>query len=330
MNEVSTLEGWREYVDASYERPLAVGREELAAMSFGDRALYNVARARYSQAGAFVKTPLYRAFQRAARERIYLNQNRRVGKLGLIISGEPGQGKTTTLLEIGKEHELRRRQTKHPVAADGKIPVSYVAVPAQCTAKALLQEFARFFGLPTLNRMTYGTLLDMVANAMRRCSTELVLIDDVHHLDLRYRQNVEASDMLKQLSERCGGTFVYAGIAVEDTGLLSGTREGQIRKRFELHAAGPFQISNKQGQSDWGDLLLAIEDSLCLLQQRPGSILTVAKALHRLTNGEIGLLKDLLQLAAYRAIDGGDEELDLAEFEREVERRQSGKQSALL
>lgn len=68
MNEVSTLEGWREYVDASYERPLPVGRDELAAMTFGDRAIYNVARARYSQAGAFVKTPPYRAFQRATRE----------------------------------------------------------------------------------------------------------------------------------------------------------------------------------------------------------------------------------------------------------------------
>ncbi len=330
MNEVSTLEGWREYVEASYERPLPLGLDELAAMTFGDRAIYNVARARYSQAGAFVKTPQYRAFQRATRERVYLNQSRRVGKLGLILSGEPGQGKTTTLLEVGKEHELRRRHTNHPVAADGNIPVIYVAVPAQCTAKALLQEFARFFALPTLTRMTYGALLDMVANAMRRCGTELVLIDDVHHLDLRYRQNVEASDMLKQLSERCGGTFVYAGIAVETTGLLSGTREGQIRKRFELHTASPFKISSKQGQSDWGDLLLAVEDSLCLLKQRPGAILAAAKALHRLANGEIGLLKDSLQLAAYRAIEEGSEELDLAEFEHEVERRQANKQSARL
>lgn len=329
MSEVSTCEGWREYVNASHDRPLLISREELSAMSFGERAFYNDARARYSQAGAFVKTPLYREFQRAVRERIYLNQYRGVGKLGLILSGEPGQGKTTTLLEIGKEHELRRRRTMHQSAADGMYPVIYVAVPAQCSAKALLHEFARFFALPVLGRMKYGDLLEMVANAMQRCSTELVLVDDVHHLDLRYRLNIEASDMLKQLSERCGGTFVYAGIAVENTGLLSGTREGQIRKRFQVHTAGSFKISTKQGQADWGDLLLAIEESLCLLRHRPRAILSAAIALHRLTNGEIGLLKDLLQVAALRAIEDDSEELDVAEFEREVARLQNRAQSAL-
>ncbi|HJB64516.1 MAG TPA: ATP-binding protein [Candidatus Microbacterium pullistercoris] len=199
-----------------------------------------------------MKTPQYHAVQRATRERIMANQYRQVGKLGVILSGAPGQGKTTTLMQIGKEHELRRRNTGHPAAAKGNLPVVYVAVPAQCSAKALMCEFARFLGLPALERRTYGVLLDMVANALRRCSTELILVDDIHHLDLRYRQNIEASDMLKQLSERCGGTFVYAGIDVEETGLLSGTREGQIRKRFEVHTAEPYRISDEDGRADWG------------------------------------------------------------------------------
>lgn len=325
LMEISTKEGWREYVDAVYERPVAVSVDELQGMSFGDRATYNLARARYSQAGAFVKTPPFRAVQQAVRERMIANQHRQVGKLGVILSGEPGQGKTTTLLQIGKEHELRRRQTEHPAAGPGKIPVVYVAVPAQCSAKALMHEFARFLGLPTLARMTYGALLDMVANALRRCSTELILVDDVHHLDLNYRHNIEASDMLKQLSERCGGTFVYAGIDVENSGLLSGAREGQIRKRFELHTADPYRITNEAGRTDWGDLLLALEDSLCLLNQPSGAILTAALDLHRLSDGEIGLVKDALQIAAIRAIDDGTEVLDVAGFARRVAQLQDEK-----
>ena len=127
----------------------------------------------------------------------------------------------------------------------------YVMVPAQCTAKALLHEFARFLGLPTLARMRRGA----ARHGFERvawCSTELILLDDVHHLDLHYRQNIEASDMIKQLSERCGGTFVYAGIDVEETGLLAGTREGQIRKRFELHTAEPYRITGEKGRADSG------------------------------------------------------------------------------
>ncbi|MEW1963636.1 ATP-binding protein [Microbacterium sp. NPDC077644] len=322
MTEISTKEGWREHVNTVYERPVPVTARELRAMSFGERALYNQGRAQFSQAGAFVRTPHFQAFQAAVRDRVMLNAYRRVGKLGLILSGEPGQGKTTSLVEVGKAHERRRRETQHPAAGRGKIPVVYVAVPAQCSAKALMHEFARFLGLPVLNRMTYGDLLDMVANALRRCSTELVLIDDVHHLDLKYRQNIEASDMLKQLSERCGGTFVYAGIAVESTGLLDGERGGQIGKRFEVHVAVPFPLSNTVEKARWGDLLLALENSLCLAEQTAGSILPAAATLHALTGGEIGLLKDLLQFAALRAIEDGTEKLDLSSFERDLGRRQ--------
>ncbi|GAA5153360.1 ATP-binding protein [Microbacterium pseudoresistens] len=323
MIEITTKEGWRDHVNTVHERPAPITLQELRTMSFGDRALYNQGRAQYSQAGAFVRTPQFEAFQRAVRDRVMLNAYRRVGKLGLILSGEPGQGKTTSLVEIGKAHERRRREVGHPAAGRGKIPVVYVAVPAQCSAKALMHEFARFLGLPVLHRMTYGDLLEVVANALRRCSTELVLIDDVHHLDLKYRQNIEASDMLKQLSERCGGTFVYAGIAVEGTGLLDGQRGGQIGKRFEVHVAVPFPLDSTEEKARWGDLLLAMENSLCLADQRPGSILSAAVTLHALTGGEIGLLKDLLQFAALRAIEDGTETLDLKVFEHDLRRRQT-------
>lgn len=327
MMEIGTKEGWREFVDAVYEKPVPTTVAQLKAMAPADRSLYNQIRARYSQAGAFVKTPQYAEFQKAVRRRVYLNEHRQVGKFGLILSGEPGQGKTTTLLQIGKEHELRRRMVAQTSALDGAIPVVYVAVPAQSSARALLLEFARFFGLPTRRGVLYNELVEMVANAMQRCRTELVLVDDIHHLDLKYRANLEASDMLKQLSERCGSTFVYAGIAVPATGMLTGAREGQIRKRFKLYDATPFSITTKQGRSDWGNLLLALEDSLCLLAQESGRILIAAKALYRLSGGEIGPLKDMLQLAALEAIEDGTEALDLREFDRELQRKQFAEQA---
>lgn len=308
--EIGSKEGWRALVDTRVEKPELLTIKAFEALSDEARLEYNEARIRYGQEGAFISTPQFREVKRAVRERMVINAHRTVGKLGVILSGEPGQGKTTTLMQIGKEHELRRRATGHPVGAVGNIPVVYVAVPAQCSAKELLHEFARFLALPRPGGATYGRLVEMVAHALRECSTELVLVDDIHHLDLRYRSNIEASDMLKQLSERCGGTFVYAGIAVEDTGLLSGSREGQIRKRFALHVAEPYRINRKEDRADWGDLLLALEDSLCLLKQPAGTVLDIARELHVVSGGEIGLVKDTLQLAAIRAIEIGTEKLD--------------------
>lgn len=316
MQIVGTKGEWREFVDTSYERPPLITIEELEGLPSGERAMYNEARARYSQAGAFAVTPQYRAVRDAVRDRVMLNRYRRVGKLGVILSGDPGNGKTTTLQQIGKDHELRRRETGHPSAAEGMIPVVYVDVPAQCSARALLSEFARFLGLPVLARMTYNSLVDMVSNAMQQCATELILIDDIHRLVLRNQFNHETSDMLKSLSERCGGTFVYAGIDVESTGMLTDVRAGQISKRFALYAARPYGITSKAGRADWGDLLVSLEDSLCLLRQEPKSILSVAKELHVLHDGEIGRVKDTLQTEALHAIEDGNERLDLTVFKR--------------
>src|SRR5213076_1726702 len=44
----------------------------------------------------------------------------------------------------------------------------------------------------------------------------------------------EASDTLKYFSERIPATFVYAGISLDRTGLLSGTRGEQIAGRFSM------------------------------------------------------------------------------------------------
>lgn len=129
------------------------------------------------------------------------------------------------------------------------------------------------------------------------------------------------------VDRRHGAGAVCAGIAVEETGLLDGTREGQIRKRFELHQASPFCITRKRGQADWGDLLLAIEDSLGLLHQTPGQVLANAKTLHAVTGGEIGPLIDLIQLAALHAMQDGSEALNAALFERDLKCRQADRGS---
>jgi len=69
--------------------------------------------------------------------------------------------------------------------------------------------------------------MNTIATLIGTCATELIVVDEIHNLNQRYRQMAEASDTLKQLSEKCPGTFVYAGVNVEPSGLLVGTAAGR-------------------------------------------------------------------------------------------------------
>src|SRR6266566_4070007 len=73
------------------------------------------------------------------------------------------------------------------------------------------------------------------------------------------RAGAEASDTLKYFSERLPATFVYSGISLERTGLLSGTRGEQIAGRFGMVRTGPFGRD-----AQWTALIAALEDSLRL------------------------------------------------------------------
>ena len=62
------------------------------------------------------------------------------------------------------------------------------------------------------------------SQVMARLRVELVIVDEIHNLNVNYRMSADASDALKQLSEKCAATFIYAGVNVESSGFLDGAR----------------------------------------------------------------------------------------------------------
>ncbi|MEV5595991.1 hypothetical protein [Streptomyces sp. NPDC052496] len=94
-------------------------------------------------------------------------------------------------------------------------------------------EFARFYGLPFPKRgSTLPDLVDAVCATAAHTHVDLVLADELHHLNLATRSGAEASDQLKYFAERLPATFAYAGIDVETQGLFAGTRGRQIAGRL--------------------------------------------------------------------------------------------------
>ena len=82
----------------------------------------------------------------------------------------------------------------------------------------LAAEFARFAGLPASPRQNQAEITNAVCDVMSRLRADLVLIDEIHNLNLATRAGADASDQLKYLAERIPATFIYAGVDVEGSG----------------------------------------------------------------------------------------------------------------
>lgn len=311
--DYATKEGWREYVEHVAPRPLPVTMSEYEAMSSTDRAMYNIARERHMTIGARVATPALRSVAVAIRNAMADNRSPDASKSGVIVSGRPGLGKTTAVQEFGRALERMRRSRADPKAQPSLQPVAYVPVPTHATAKTMISKLADFYGLPYSRTATYETLLNRVSHVMRECSTELVIIDDIHRLDLHYRGNEQVADALKELSERCPGTMVYAGVDVARNGLFWGSRGEQILARFELVRFDPYDISTEEVAGIWGRLLVDLEQSLCLIQQPEREILEVVAELHDLSRGSIGRIAKAVRRGARLAIAQRTERLDTSE-----------------
>ncbi|MCW2903808.1 MAG: Bacterial TniB protein [Streptosporangiaceae bacterium] len=319
---LTTKEGWRAFVDENPEPPpslpsgTVLDKDELES--------YREARIDYHTRSVIVNTPTIRGVVTTGRKRIVLNRHQVSARRGLIVSGSAGTGKTTAITQLGKNVEQITRR-RNPAAVGG-LPVVFVTVPPAATPKMLAGEFARFLGIPLEHRMSQVQITNAVCDLLGKLGT-LVLVDEIHNLDLTTRNGAEASDQLKYLSERIAATFVLAGLDVETSSLFQGTRGQQIAGRYAVIPSRPFSHKNRADKEHWQALVATMEDSLRLHAHRPGTLVAMTDYLHERTGGLIGSLPQLVREAAVDAIDTGAEKitkriLDAIELDHAVQQPQ--------
>jgi len=219
-----------------------------------------------------------------------------------MVSGPARTGKTTAVTQLGKTAELMHRH-RNPNSRDD-IPVIYITVPPAATGKMIAMEIARFLGLPVPRRANITDVIEQVCGICLDTRVTVIIVDELHNLDMTTRAGAEASDTLKYFSERLPATFVYAGIGLDRGALLAGPRGDQVAGRFTLIPASAFT----PGQ-EWAALTAAIEGSLRLYRHKDGTLVTLADYLHRRTRGMIGSLLWLIRDAACQAILDGSEKI---------------------
>jgi hypothetical protein len=308
-NPPTTKEGWSAFVSGASlpEPPRLLAAADLARLEADERELYDDARMDYHNELNLVATPDIRKITTAGERLIISNRGKQLGRKGLIVSGPSGTGKSTSITQLGRIHQVdvERRAPR----GTGRIPVVYIIVPPEATPKMLAIEIAAFLGLPFSSHESPTFITHSVAGVLRKVGCSLILVDEVHRLDLRTRAGAAASDQLKYLFDTVCATFVYAGLDLAENGMFAGTRGRQLAGRFITLTTSAFGYATPPEKDDWGKLVATLEAALRLHRHKPGTLLKDATYLHQRTGGMIGSLDQLIHEAASEAIRDGTEKI---------------------
>jgi hypothetical protein len=296
----TTLDGWRQFVN---DDPLTIDllpEADWRGLDAAERAAYDEARMKYHSELIVVETSTVRDVIHQGRLLTLLNQREVSARRGLIVSGQWATGKSTAIKQLGRVHELLVRK-RFP--GQDRIPVVYVTAPPKGSPKKLATQFAHFLGMPPFkSRANEMDIATAVCGVLTDARTDLVVVDEIHNVNLATSAGEDLSDHLKYFTEHLPATFIYAGINVESSGLFAGIRGQQIAARCVLTKTGKFPY-----RQEWQSIVATMEHVLRLHRHEPGSLLKQGKYLHHRSGGLISSLSHIIRASAIRAIlDGSD------------------------
>jgi Bacterial TniB protein len=298
----TTLAGWRQFVQDDPVTLDLLPEPDWVALDAVNRSEYDEARIKYHSELIVVETSTVRDVIRQGRLLSLLNQREVCARRGLIVSGAAATGKSTAIKQLGRAHELRVG-SRYP-AAD-RIPVVYVTAPPKGSPKKLATQFAHFLGMPPFkSRANEMDIATTVCEVLTEAHTDLVVVDEIHNVNLATSAGEDLSDHLKYFTEHLPATFVFAGINVESGGLFTGVRGQQIAARCVMTRTGKFPY-----RDEWRCMVATMEQALRLHRHEPGSLVKQAKYLHQRTGGLISSLSHIIRAAAIYAIIEGSEQV---------------------
>lgn len=240
-----------------------------------------------------------------------------------MLEALPGLGKTTAAIAFGKAFHHNQIDLYGPDVAVGdgrwqRTPVVYLGLTSNTTMRSLNAMLCRFFGLPAAARGTADLLAHRAAECVAQCKTRLIIVDDVHFLDINRRDGREVANHFKWLANTFPVTFLFVGVGLRARGLLDEGFAGadaalsQTARRWTVLTLHPFEIRTATGRRTWRQLLLGIERDLVLANTRRGMIATdLADYLFARSTGHFASLMSLIGRGCFKAITTGAEALSL-------------------
>ncbi|MET8698287.1 TniB family NTP-binding protein [Kitasatospora sp. NPDC004723] len=321
LAEPRTKEEWRAYLAMEAPQcPVMPSYEDYLRIPALDREELNDERDIYHSALELVRTQQIRRLHAAFARRMKVNRRQAPGaRRGIVLDGPPTIGKSTLVKLFAKDFELQLR-ARHPekfsdtYEVDGYLvdytPVVYLNIPSQATPKDLSVLLAEYLGMPMRSGATKTEVTNGLLKNLKLAGTELVIIDDVHFLDLSAKEGKVVNDHLKYLANHIAATFIYTGADLNTSGLFlegkGSTRATQTSGRNTLHQMRKFGTT-KAEKVAWVEVVAALEGTLALYRHRQGQLAALSPYLYERTGGSICGLSDLIRESAIEAVTSGEE-----------------------
>jgi hypothetical protein len=322
---LSTKSGWFAMAAAPPRtRPPAYSVQEIAALRPADRGRHHRARAVWHANLGPIRTPGIDTVFDALDE--ICGANRQDGdkvKPAAVLDALPGLGKTTAAVSFGRAFHREQIDLHGPVvpAGDGqwqRIPVVYTGLTANTTLRSLSAMLCRFYGLPGSDRGNAVRLSHRAAECVANCKSRLIIVDDVHFLDVTRRDGREVANHFKWLANTFPVTFFFVGVGLRARGLLDEGLSGadaaysQTARRWNVLNLEPFEVASPEGRRTWRNLLLGIEQQIVLAEHRRGRLADdLSDYLFTRSTGHFASLMSLIARGCYRAVKTGIERLDV-------------------
>lgn len=316
----STKRGWRQYAESPRrQQPEAHSRAQMAELSPRARAEYDEERAVWNANIGPIHTPQMLGVHKDLWN--ILASNREDGdkpRFPAAIDAFAGLGKSTIAKAFGRDYHRKQIDLYGDLTAEGHehIPVVHIQLTDETTRRDFNSMLCRFFNLPGCDSGNANHLGHKAADAIMSCGSSLIIVDDVHFLDMKRKSGRAVANHFKALSNDFPVTFLYVGVALGrhgllDEGLAPGQEElAQNSRRWTPLTVTPFKVDDEPGRVTWRELLLTIEQAVVLADKYPGMIADeLSDVLFARSSGHFASLMTLIKRGCTKAIESGEERL---------------------
>jgi hypothetical protein len=317
---LSRQAGWFARVDSpTRSAPVRYTREQVDGLGSIERRRYDEQRAVWHANLGPIVTPQMQALFCELDE--IVGSNRQDGdrvRGAAVLSALPGLGKSTIAVCYGVRYHREQIDLYGERTPEGhlRVPVAYLALTSSTTMRSLNSGLCRFFDHPGWAKGNASLLADRATDCVLSCQTRLIIIDDVHFLDMNRRDGREVANHFKWLQTQFPVTFLFVGVGIEERQMLTeglGTADAalaQTARRWTSLSLSPFEINTAEGRRTWRRLLLAIERDLVLADADPGMLADrLSDYLYARSTGHFASLMTLIARGCWRAIHTGAEQL---------------------
>ncbi|MFJ5123345.1 hypothetical protein [Kitasatospora sp. NPDC088548] len=257
-----------------------------------------------------VTSPAITKALRVVAGQIRANRQRPDGKVGIVLDGPRGTGKSTVLQAIGVYWERRLRElygpdeNRHPVVALSVPP------PVRGNVRNWAGTFAHYFGQDREGGDPTGSVI----RTMRNARTLLVLVDNIDRLRTAAEAE-QAFQYFETIEKDTGATFVYCGRGARGiVDPLTRDNDTPLEPDEDLWSDHPVLRTGRVGYSDeemkkFARIVDLFDADLRLYRHERGDLRPLAPYLHKRSRGYMRALSQLICQAAQKAILTGQERI---------------------